>query len=354
MKILADASLPGLVEAFPKPFELSTYLHANEIPNLLKDQQILLCRSTLQVNESLLKGHSLRYVATASSGTDHIDSLYLKNNAIELIDAKGSNAVAVADYVIASLAFLQKYKGFSGLKAGVIGVGEVGEKVVKRLAAAGMEVHSYDPLRSENDPHFFSCTLDTITQCDLVCIHANLHDNPPYSSRNLFDKRLLNRLKPNAVIINASRGGIVNEEALLQQKKPIIYCTDVYYNEPDINPEIIRLATLCTPHIAGHSLEAKCEAVRMVSRKLHTRLHLSSPTFSEPAIEATNLSNTFKHWQDIALHLYNPFEETNFIKSANNLQQSFLNLRKAHQKRHDFCRYPLPFIDEQIKEILGL
>lgn len=156
MKILADASLPELVEAFPKPFELSTYLHANEIPNLLKDQQILLCRSTLQVNESLLKGHSLRYVATASSGTDHIDSLYLINNAIELIDAKGSNAVAVADYVIASLAFLQKYKGFSGLKAGVIGVGEVGEKVVKRLAAAGMEVHSYDPLRSENDPHFLA------------------------------------------------------------------------------------------------------------------------------------------------------------------------------------------------------
>ncbi|KTD25983.1 MULTISPECIES: 4-phosphoerythronate dehydrogenase [Legionella] len=354
MKILADASLPGLIEAFPKPFELSVYRHADEIPHLLNDQHILLCRSTLKVNEQLLKGQSLRYVATASSGTDHIDYLYLQNNGIELIDAKGSNAVAVADYVIATLAFLQKYKGFSEVQAGVIGVGEVGAKVVKRLMAAGMEVHCYDPLKSEKDPLFSSCTLETILQCDLIAIHANLHDNLPHPSRNLFSETLLNQLKPTAVIINASRGGIMDEEALLQLKKPIIYCTDVYTNEPHINPEIIKSATLCTPHIAGHSIEAKYNAIHMVSKKLHACFNLAPPSISEPAVTGSISFNEVESWQELALHLYNPLEETTLLKSSHHLQQSFLSLRKAHQKRHDFCKYLLPVSDAQTKEILGI
>src|SRR5690554_546410 len=100
MKILADASLPGLLQAFPKPFQLTLYHELKEVPQLLSGKEILLCRSTLKIAEPLLKGHSLRYLATASSGTDHIDKAYLRANSIELFDAKGSNATAVADYVI--------------------------------------------------------------------------------------------------------------------------------------------------------------------------------------------------------------------------------------------------------------
>ncbi|KTC85681.1 NAD(P)-dependent oxidoreductase [Legionella drozanskii] len=352
MKIIADASLPGLHQAFPKPFELSLYNNANELPELLKNQQVLICRATLKVNEKLLKGHALSYVATASSGTDHIDSLYLKNNSIQLIDAKGSNAIAVADYVIATLAYLQRYKNFSGSKAGVVGVGEVGSRVVKRLTAAGMEVICYDPIKAEQDEEFKNSTLEELALCNLISIHANLHDEHPYPSSNLFNESLLKQLKPNTVIINASRGGIVDEEALLEQKKTLIYCTDVFSNEPKINSKIIELATLCTPHVAGHSIEAKYRAIEMISEKLHAYMQLESPQFNFYP-KAPSLSYEEKNWQDLALKLYNPLHETLQLKTAANLESAFLNLRKAHQNRYDFCCYALSMSNHKISKIFG-
>jgi erythronate-4-phosphate dehydrogenase len=354
MKILADAALPGLLQAFPKPFEITLYKQPEDIARLIKGQQILLCRSTLNVNEALLKGHSLRYVATASSGTDHIDSHYLRNNAIELIDAKGSNATAVADYVIATLAFLQKYKGFSGTKAGVIGIGEVGEKVVKRLTAAQMDVFCYDPPKSELDANFCTSSLADLRQCDLISVHANLHEHAPYPSRNLLDMTLLSQLKSGAIIINASRGGIVNEEAILKQKNALIYCTDVYTNEPSINSKIVDFATLCTPHIAGHSIEAKYRAVAMVSQTLHANYQLTPPTRTFPvATELPRLSAN-QSWLESVLSLYNPTKETNLLKAADNLELTFLTLRKNHQNRHDFGVYDAHLTNKQTQAILGL
>lgn len=116
MNILADASLPGLKQAFPKPFHLTEYHHPDEIAQLLPGQDILLCRSTLKVNQSLLKNHCLQYVATASSGTDHLDHLWLGSQNIQVIDAKGSNAQAVADYVVACLAFWNNSTLSMGIK----------------------------------------------------------------------------------------------------------------------------------------------------------------------------------------------------------------------------------------------
>lgn len=356
MKILADASLPGLEQAFPPPFELSFYTQAEELSTSLKNQDILLCRSTLKVNEALLTDHSstLRYVATASSGSDHIDAAYLARYGIELIDAKGSNAPAVADYVLANLAFLKKQQGFEAKKAGIIGLGEVGSRVAKRLAALGMEILCYDPPKSQLDKHFHSLSLNALKHCDLLCIHASFHENAPYPSKNLFDKAFLNELKSGTVIINASRGGIVNEEALLKQKG-LIYCTDVYNDEPAINPRIIQFATLCTPHIAGHSIEAKTAAVEMISKKLHHCYQQPFPQNLEQARKTISFQNNPENWQDLILALYNPFEESSVLKSAaaGELAMSFQKLRKAHQNRHDFSVFTNFFFDEKIRTMLG-
>lgn len=353
MNILADAALPALADAFPPPFKLTLYSHPSELSQLLAHQDILLCRSTLQVNETLLTGHRLRYVATASSGIDHIDHAYLNAHAIKCIDAKGSNAHAVADYVIATLAFLQIYKGFKGKKAGVIGVGNVGEQVVVRLKAANLEVVCYDPPKSEHDPYFLSCSQKTLTECDLLCIHAHLHHDTPHPSFNLFDEQLLSQLKPGCVLINASRGGIVNEEALLKCKQ-LIYCTDVYLNEPCINPQIIAYATVCTPHIAGHSLEAKYTAIEQLSKKLHNAACLSPPAqkTATPHLPPTTHFNL--HWQEHILSLFNPIEETNALKKARDLTATFLSLRQLHQNRHDFRSYKAYGLNEQTKNIMGI
>lgn len=331
MNILADASLPGLDVAFPSPFNLSTYNSPEEIPSLLTGKDVLLCRSTLKVNSALLKNSTLQYVATASSGSDHLDKVCLKEKNIQLIDAKGCNAIAVADYVISCLAYLDKNRLVKGKKAGIIGMGHVGTKVYDRLNALNFELISYDPLK-ENIRH---TDLSALFECDIICIHAELHNNAPYPSLNLLDKTTLQMLKPGCIIINAARGGIVNEMDLLNQPS-IIYCTDVYLNEPEINQLIIDRATLCTPHIAGHSIEGKYTAIELISKQLHHLKGLQPPQYVKAFLSTKADYQSQQTWQDLALSLYNPVTETSALKKAADKKSAFLSLRQQHQNRHDF------------------
>lgn len=353
MKVLADASLPGLVEAFPEPFQLTLYHHPDEIARLIPGQDVLLCRSTLKVNQSLLKNYQPTYVATASSGTDHLDHCWLESQNIKVIDAKGCNARSVADYVIASVAYLQKQQLIQGEKAGIIGYGKVGTLVASRLQAAHFQTVLYDPLKELRERHSFkSSALDDLYSVDLLCIHAELHETQPYPSKDLINADFLAKLKPGAVIINAARGGIVTEEDLLHTEK-LTYCTDVYLNEPAVDKRIIDKAALCTPHIAGHSLEAKYIAVAMVSERLHQIAGVPNPVFATPQRTQVIRLDATQSWQDQVLSLYNPWDETIELKQAENKESAFIRVRKNHQNRHDFLLYSNPDLGEQSRLLLG-
>ncbi len=352
IKILADATLPNLVEFFNPRFDLTLFHSKEHLMELLPHNKVLLCRSTLTVNESLLNHHSIECVATASSGSDHIDKAYLNHHHITCFDAKGSNARAVADYVISSIATLKQANKITGNLAGVIGVGEVGTRVVSRLKAAEFNVICYDPIKMQHDKEFISCKLTELMSCNLLCIHANLHKTPPFSSWDLLNADFLAQLNPNVTIINASRGGIVNEDALLSSIKPITYCTDVYLNEPDINPEIINFSTLCTPHIAGHSIEAKHNMVAYVIQKLHRHYGLEAPPV-KISISKHDLTITYQtDWQAYALELYNPLGDTKILKQASEKKEAFLVQRNAHKDRHDFNVYKMKNLNQQTKRVL--
>lgn len=339
MNILADATLPGLYEAFPPPFILTQYTCPEEIPRLLKNQDVLLCRSTLKVNEALLTHHPLQFVATASSGTDHLDHAFLKAQNIHIIDAKGCNASSVADYVMACLASMEKQRLVRGRTAGIIGLGKVGTQVYERLKKANFQLIAYDPLKELLEKPFKSAALEDLYQVDLLCIHAELHNTAPYPSMNLIDSYFLSQLNPKCVIINAARGGIVNEEALLNTAKSLIYCTDVYLNEPTIDERVLTRASLCTPHIAGHSLEAKYAAVALLSEQLHQFLKHPIPEYAMPQKPPTVAIQENQSWQEFILSLYNPMIETQQLKEADDKKAAFLSLRKQHQTRHDFLTY---------------
>jgi erythronate-4-phosphate dehydrogenase len=334
---LADASLPGLEAAFPTPFKLTKYVHQRDIPDLLPGHDILLCRSTLHVNEELILNNPLKFVATASSGTDHLDHSFLDSKNITIIDAKGCNAVSVSDYVLSTLAYLDVNKLKSGFKAAIIGMGKVGAQVYIRLKQLGYTVLCYDPPKEIRDPAFQSCSIEDVFDCELLCVHAELQMQGAYPSFDLINADFLQALKPHCVIVNAARGGIVNEQAILDCKKPIIYCSDVYSNEPNINKDIVNKATLCTPHIAGHSLEAKFNAVTMVSQQLHKLLDLPLPNCDEPS-KPDPISSDLE-WKELVLSIYNPINETKGLKSATNLKETFIQLRLQHNYRHDFSKY---------------
>ena len=350
IKILADASLPALTTLFQTPFDLTLYQTNQDLIDLLPSHHVLLCRSTLRVNACLLSNSSIDCVATASSGTDHIDSKYLNQHNIQLFDAKGSNARAVADYVVSILAVHQPI----GKLAGVIGVGEVGSRVVERLQAAGFTVICYDPLKTEWDKKHPYATLAELADCDLICIHANLHESAPFPSKNLINADFIAHLKSGVTMINASRGGIVDEDALLQSSQKIAYCTDVYCNEPSIDPRVINFATVCTPHIAGHSIEAKQAAMVQLSEQLHHYYKLPMTTaFEVSQHREVNDQHSAITWQDHVKQLYNPLTETQILKSAADKQNAFLTQRKLHQQRHDFNCYAMNTLHQWNKGLLG-
>jgi erythronate-4-phosphate dehydrogenase len=338
VNILADASLPHLDTLFQTPCHLTTYKNTHELHHALPHHEVLLCRSTLHVTPELLTNCRLTCVATASSGIDHIDINYLKTQNINLFDAKGCNAEAVSDYVLSTLAYLDTHKKLPGMRVGIMGAGKVGSRVNTCLHALGFEVFLYDPPKEKTTSSFTSCSLEAFSSCDVLCIHANLHNTQPYPTKNLLNHNFLKSLKPNTVIINAARGGILDEQALLDLKHTAItYCTDVYQTEPHIHSEIIDYATLCTPHIAGHSIEAKSDAVLHISQAIHKHFKLEPPaTLTYPKIALNSPDNS---WQARALALYNPIDETMGLKQAEDKQAAFLRLRRAHQHRHNFSHY---------------
>ena len=348
MKLLADASLPGLKEAFPTSFDLSLYHNEKELKQLINKQDILLCRAQLKVDDSLLADSDIAYVATASSGSDNLDKAYLKSRNINFLDAKGCNANAVADYVFCCLGLLNQKELIKGMKVGIVGMGHVGSALVRRLIATGFDLLCYDPLKALNNSEFASCNLEDLYPCDVICVHAELHHTSPFPSLNLIDEAFLRQLNPHAIIINAARGGIVNEEAIL--KSSTIYCTDVYLNEPAIDIEIIKHAFICTPHIAGHSIEAKIAAISILSKKIHQLLSLPLPEYSSASNKET-ISLDLPSWQAIVLAFYNPMVETEQLKKCTNLKSTFLKLRKEHTKRHDFYTYFKDEISSSLKDI---
>lgn len=337
MKILADASLPLLQALFPYPFELTTYHNLASLHDQLPHKEILLCRSTLTIGENFSLPSSLKYIATASSGSDHLNKLYLQSQHIELVDAKGSNAEAVADYVLACLAYLQQQQDITQKKVGIIGFGAVGAAVYSNLCKLGIKPILYDPLKAAHNSQFKSSSWEALLACDLICIHANLHEEPLYPSLNLLNKEALQQLPPKTIIINAARGGIIDEEALIDliPTRSLIYCADVYLGEPAINKKLLSLATLCTPHIAGHSIEAKQNAIEMISQKLHALYQLPA---KKPFVPAVFYNRPFynQQWAQHVLSIYNPERETQLLKKAHNIKEVFLNTRQAHTFRHHF------------------
>ena len=234
----------------------------------LKDTNVLLIRSVTRVDEALLKGTRVEFVGSASAGTDHLDEAYLQAKNICLATAAGSNANSVAEYVIASLLILAERQGFSlsGKTIGIVGVGNIGKLVKKKAEALGMHPVLNDPPLAELGQIDLRPLEETLG-CDVVTLHTPLTTSGPHPTYHLLNARTFKWLKPTTVFINAARGEVVETRALLEaitrhRIGPTVL--DVWEHEPDIHWELFQAVNLGTPHIAGHSLDAKANGTFMV------------------------------------------------------------------------------------------
>ena len=335
IKMMADASIANLTHYFDNRFEITLFSNDKDLRKKISDHNLLLCRSTLRVDSELLTDYALDCVATVSSGIDHIAQGY----PIKILDAKGANARSVTDYVVACIAYCQLERYLSGRQVGIIGVGAVGSAVAFRLKQLGFKIQLFDPLRALQDLHFVSCDWQDLFNCDLICVHANLQDDTRYPSKHLLNAAFLSQLRTGTVIINAARGDIVDEAALLACPQKLVYCTDVYGHEPHINPKLIDYASLCTPHIAGHSIEAKMNALKLVSEKIQNWYGLPLTQSMQDHKPVASPTDSYSVWQQAILSIYNPHTDTVALKQTQDLETKFLELRKQHIYRHDFNRY---------------
>jgi erythronate-4-phosphate dehydrogenase len=270
VKILVDENMPYARELFSRLGDVKA-VPGRPIPvNELDDADALMVRSVTKVNEALLAGKAIKFVGTATAGTDHVDDQWLKQAGIGFSAAPGCNAIAVVEYVFSSLLMLAERDGFA-LKdrtVGIVGVGNVGGRLQKRLEALGIRTLLCDPPRRDNgDDEDFRALDELVEQCDVLTFHTPLFKEGPYKSLHLADEALIRRLKAGTILINACRGPVVDNAALLKclnEGKDLSVVLDVWEPEPDLNVELLNKVDVATAHIAGYTLEGKARGTTQV------------------------------------------------------------------------------------------
>ena len=287
LHILADENIPAVEHFFTADTHVQR-LGGRAIGRAqLQHIDILLVRSVTRVDAALLSGTGVKFVGTATSGLDHIDQEYLSQRGIRFAYAPGSNANSVVEYVLAAVASIGDTleKLLAGGVVGIVGYGHVGKAVAVRCDALGIGYRVFDPWLQQNMISQ-TATLEQVLDCDVVTLHPELTADEPWPSHHLLRSAELERLRPDSVLINASRGPVIDNTALLtllSSGRRFSTVLDVWEGEPAINAALLERVTLGSAHIAGYSLDGKLLATRMLSDAVKEWQHHHAPALDSPA-----------------------------------------------------------------------
>ncbi|AGH81119.1 erythronate-4-phosphate dehydrogenase [Psychromonas sp. CNPT3] len=270
MNIYIDENIPYARDFFSDHGNLHFFSGRDVCAEQLKNADILLVRSITQVNEALLHLNTcLQFVGTATIGTDHIDLSYLQSRKIRFSSAPGCNKVSVAEYILSSLFVLAEQQQFelADKSVAIVGAGNTGSAVYQRLNALGLRCKLYDPpLEVAGDTRKF-CGFDEVLKADIISLHVPKIKEGKFPTLHMFDRRVLQKLNTKQILLNASRGEIIDNDALLTLAKKGLMPTlvlDVWENEPKINKALLNYVQIATPHIAGYSLDGKARGTEML------------------------------------------------------------------------------------------
>ncbi|MBA3581307.1 MAG: 4-phosphoerythronate dehydrogenase [Gammaproteobacteria bacterium] len=268
MKIIADENIAEVKQAFASLGDV--HLKAGRTINAVdvENADILLVRSVTPVNAALLKNSKVRFVASATIGTDHVDLDYLAAQGIGFAHAPGCNANAVAEYVLSALCHVLQSSEIQKTTIGIIGNGNVGSRLAEKLNILGWQYKLNDPFLAAQDNNAQYVSLDEIIEtCDVISLHVPLTHAGLYPTQHLFNAARINKLKSKTVLINTARGAVIDNEALnirLQKHNDLRVVLDVWEHEPHIAAELLSKVKLATPHIAGYSVEGKLRGTEQI------------------------------------------------------------------------------------------
>jgi erythronate-4-phosphate dehydrogenase len=270
MKIIADENIAGIDQYFGNEGELTVMPGRAINAKAVKDSDVLLVRSVTVVDSHLLRNSRCKFVGTATSGIDHIDTRWLAENNIGLGWARGCNAESVVDYVFSALASLSQKNHFDwrSLSYGIVGCGEVGRRLAIKLLGLHCRIFIYDPFLDESHQlASYFADYNKVLQQDVITFHTPITSNLPWPTWHMMGASELNVFSPRTILINAARGAVVNNKALLARLEKFPeqqVVLDAWEGEPDVNLDLLRRVAIATPHIAGYSREGKLNGTRIV------------------------------------------------------------------------------------------
>ena len=272
LKIIIDQNIPFVRGVFESVANVQ-YLSSQNIDNqAIKDADVLIVRTRTRCNELLLHNAKVRFIATATAGSDHIDFDFCKKNNIEIAVAFGCNARSVAQYVASAIGFWQKKNGFENenLTIGIVGCGYVGKEVEKVAKLLNINILLNDtPLQKSTGSTKFVSLQHIAENADIITFHTPLTFDGEFPTKNLANRDFFENIRRKPLIINAARGGVVDETELLKAYKSgkiADFVLDCWENEPQISHEMLKNALIATPHIAGYSADGKANAAKIIVR----------------------------------------------------------------------------------------
>lgn len=347
MKVVVDEKIPYIKGEIEKIANKVIYLPGDKFSlSDIQNADALIIRTRTKCNRSLLEGSKVKFIATATIGFDHIDQEYCKEAGITWRNAPGCNASSVAQYMqsIFILLHVSKEINFKNTTLGIIGVGHVGSKIADIAQSLGMKVLKNDPprVKKENLTDFVSLS-QIMQEANIITFHVPSQKNGEYTTYHLANYDFFHSLKQHPIIINTSRGDIIETTALLEAYKSNIISDiilDVWENEPNINLELLKKCMIGTPHIAGYSADGKAKATLMSLEALCSHFNIKHTFFIKPPLPKTTtiIAPTIN---DALITIYDPREESNQLKAH---PEEFEYLRNNYPLRREQNAYNIKLI----------
>jgi len=343
MKLMIDDAVWGFKEIFSDFGEIVT-LPGREIERQsLLDCEILIVRSRTKVNKELLEGTKVQFVGSTVAGLDHIDETYLQENNITFASAQGCNANAVAEYVISALANLANDYSFdlSSKTLGIIGVGNVGSRLDFKAKQLGITTLLNDPPRQEIEGNEGFFDLNTALSADIITFHTPLTISGSYPTHNLLGSHNFDLITENTIVINAARGGIIDEN-LWQNTKTKANVIDCWVDEPNINSKLQSSAYWATPHIAGHSIDAKFMGSYMIYKDLSSFIKSPLKSEVEHLVNPVTVNINENTLHETLRAIYPFIDDDIAIKDISNFEDYRRNYPERFEWKHFQTRLDIP------------
>ncbi|MCH7965363.1 MAG: 4-phosphoerythronate dehydrogenase [Bacteroidetes bacterium] len=368
MKLVVDENITFAEEAFSQ-FGDVLLISGRQITNdILHHADALIVRSITNVDENLLQNTNIKFVGTATIGTDHIDTIYLNENNMVFADAMGCNADSVAEYVFTALLKIAADNKLTlkNKSIGIIGVGNVGRRVLKYAEALGLKVYKNDPPKQRAGEGNNYVSLEEALQADIITLHVPLNKTGIDKTFHLLDEKKLNEIRNNTIIINSSRGAVIDNKALLNivDKKCFKVILDVWEGEPSVNTDLLQKVIIGSAHISGYSLEGKVNGTKMIYDALCRFTNQPNdwepklPSVENNIIDVSSAKIFEEKLHFIFKHIYNietdDSEMREMIEMDNDSRAAhFDNLRKEYHLRREFNNYTI-LTDKNDKELIGV